>query len=61
MEKTKDVRIIEIDGQKFEVTSIYDDNADNDIINLIYDKFKVKGRKGKLGFIENPFYKDNEE
>ena len=57
MEENKDIRIVEIDGQKFKVTSVYNDNADNDIINLIYDKFKDKERTNKLGLIENPFYK----
>mgnify|MGYP001549055474 CR=1 FL=1 len=61
MEENKDIRIVEIDGQKFKVTSIYDDNAENDIINLIYDKFKVRERTGKLGFIENPFLKEDEK
>ena len=58
MIKNKDIRIVEIDGQKFKVTSVYDDNADNDIINLIYDKFKYKDRTEKLGLIENPFLKE---
>ncbi len=40
--------IIEVDGQQFEVTSIFDDNADNDIINLIYEKYKDNSDESKL-------------
>lgn len=35
MEESRDVRIVELDGQQFKVTSIHDDNADNALINLI--------------------------
>ena len=61
MEQDKNTRIIEIDGQKFKVTSVFNKNSDTDIINLIYDKFKSKERKGKLGFVENPFCEENKE
>lgn len=61
MEENKNTRIIEIDGQKFKVTSVFDENTDKDIMNLVYDKFKDKERNNTLCFVENPFYKENEK
>jgi|GEM_PF-7110621 len=42
MEENKNTRIIEIDGHKFKVTSVFNENSDKDIMNLIYDKFRDK-------------------
>jgi len=49
MVENKNTRIIEIDGQKLKVTSVFDENADKDIINLVYDKFKDKDHFYFLG------------
>jgi len=49
MVENKNTRIIEIDGQKLKVTSVFDENGDKDIINLVYDKFKDKDHFYFLG------------
>lgn len=55
MKENKNSRIIDIDGQKFQVSSHFNKNTDNDIINLIYDKVKIKSNTNKLILMENPF------
>ncbi len=61
MGQDKNTRIIEIDGQKFKVTSVFNENSDTDIINLIYDKFKDKEHDATLCLVNNPFHKENEK
>jgi len=55
MGQDKNTRIIEIDGQKFKVTSVFNENSDTDIINLIYDKFKNEEHDATLCLVNNPF------
>jgi len=61
MVENKDARIIEIDGQKFKVTSVFNEESETDVINLIYDKFKDRDRNDTLCFINNPVYEEDKE
>ena len=61
MEESKNTRIIEIDGHKFKVKSIFDESSNKDIINFVYDKFRDKDHDATLCLINNPYYKENEK